>query len=349
MGNWDSLGWTYDGVGNRLTEGSTSYSYVQGTNKLSGVGGQSYSFDNAGNTTADGSRGYTYNQNQRLITASTGTTTANYAYNGSGQRTKKVVGSTTTIYHYSQSGQLIAESDSSGTFSAEYVYLNGQPLAKIEGTSTYYYHNDHLGTPQKMTDASGTVVWAVDYKPFGEATITVSTITNNLRFPGQYFDAQTGLNYNYFRDYNTILGRYLTPDPALLPTGETKIPFLLSFNLTRKDPQKLNPFVYVENNSIRWKDVMGLQANNCKLQQCIADAESNHKKCLNKIETFSTGLTVICYASIGIQTAFGDLPGALLTGIGCITVIDVEPYLGQIICNFMHKGAVQRCHAEYDI
>jgi uncharacterized protein RhaS with RHS repeats len=58
-------------------------------------------------------------------------------------------------------------------------------------------HNDHLGTPQKMTDSSGTVVWAADYKPFGEVTITVSTITNNLRFPGQYYDAETGLNYNY--------------------------------------------------------------------------------------------------------------------------------------------------------
>ncbi len=55
-------------------------------------------------------------------------------------------------------------------------------------------HNDHLGTPQKMTDASGTVVWAADYKPLGEATITVSTITNNLRFPGQYYDVEAGLN-----------------------------------------------------------------------------------------------------------------------------------------------------------
>ena len=51
-----------------------------------------------------------------------------------------------------------------------------------------------------MTASSGTVVWAADYKPFGEATVTVSTITNNLRFPGQYFDAETGLHYNYMRD-----------------------------------------------------------------------------------------------------------------------------------------------------
>jgi len=50
----------------------------------------------------------------------------------------------------------------------------------------YYYHNDHLATPQKMTDTSGVVVWYADYKPFGEATVNPSsTITSNLRFPGQ--------------------------------------------------------------------------------------------------------------------------------------------------------------------
>src|SRR3972149_6154976 len=92
-------------------------------------------------------------------------------------------------------------------------------------------HNDHLATPQKMTDSSGTVVWSADYKPFGEATITVSTITNNLRFPGQYFDQETGLHYNYFRDYNPVIGRYIEADPI----GQ------------RGD---IYPFIYTANNPI---------------------------------------------------------------------------------------------------
>jgi RHS repeat-associated protein len=81
--------------------------------------------------------------------------------------------------------------------------------AVLELDIHYYHHNDHLATPQKLTDSTGTVVWSADYKPFGEATITVSTITNNLRFPGQYFDAETGLNYNIARDYSAVLGRYI--------------------------------------------------------------------------------------------------------------------------------------------
>ncbi len=100
-------------------------------------------------------------------------------------------------------------------------------------------HNDHLGTPQKMTDSSGTVVWAADYKPFGEATITVSTITNNLRFPGQYIDAETGLNYNSYRDYNPVIGRYIEADPFGLDGGQNHL------------------FVYTSNNPLGLVDPNG--------------------------------------------------------------------------------------------
>jgi RHS repeat-associated protein len=199
----------------------------------------SFGFDSNGNTTTQSSRIYTYSQNQRLIQVVDGAMTAGYTYNGNGQRVKKVVNGITTIFHYSLNGQIIAESDSAGTITAEYVYLNGQPLAKMEGAGIYYYHNDHLGTPQKLTDSTGQVVWAVDYKPFGEATIMVNTITNNLRFPGQYFDAETGLNYNLNRDYHQVIGRYIEADPIGLAGG-------------------MNPFVYSKNNAINLFDPSGL-------------------------------------------------------------------------------------------
>jgi RHS repeat-associated protein len=240
-GTWGSLSWTYDGVGNRLTENTTGYTYTANSNKLNTVGGLSYGYDNNGNTTSEGSRLYTHNQNQRMIQAVNGTTTANYTYNGNGQRVKKVVNGTTTIFHYTLNGQIIAESNSAGNIVAEYVYLNGQPLAKIEGANTYYYHNDHLATPQKMTDGSGQIIWSADYKPFGEATITVSTVTNNLRFPGQYFDAETGLHYNYFRDYNPALGRYPEADRIGQRGG-------------------INLYSYVGNNPVIYSDSRGLLA-----------------------------------------------------------------------------------------
>jgi len=72
------------------------------------------------------------------------------------------------------------------------MFLNGNPVAKIESGSVYYYHNDHLGTPQKMTDSSGLTVWYGEFLPFGEPLSVSGTIMNNLRFPGQYYDEETG-------------------------------------------------------------------------------------------------------------------------------------------------------------
>ena len=91
-----------------------------------------------------------------------------------------------------------------------------------------------------MTDSTGTVVWSAYYKPFGAATVTVSTITNNLRFPGQYYDVETGLNYNYFRDYNPVIGRYIQTDPIGQKGG-------------------LNPFEYVFSNPLNYIDIYGEQ------------------------------------------------------------------------------------------
>jgi RHS repeat-associated protein len=253
-GIWGSLTWTYDGAGNRLTENGNPYNYFTGSNKLSSANGLSYSFDSNGNTTAEGSRQYVYDQNQRLVLVTDASNTKReYKYNGHGQRVKKVVytqrgkkveNEVTTIFHYNLAGQLIGESDETGAMIAEYVYLNNQPLAKIEGASTYFYVNDHLATPQKMMDVAGTVVWSADYKPFGEANVNVSTITNNLRFPGQYFDAETGLHYNYFRDYNPVIGRYIEADPIGLTGG-------------------INLFAYVQNNPINFVDPLGLEILVC--------------------------------------------------------------------------------------
>ncbi len=256
-GSWGSVSWTYDGAGNRLTEGSNSYTYAPNTNKLTGANGISYGYDNDGNTTSQGAIQYIYNQNQRLIQANNGGTTAYYTYNGNGQRVMKDVNGTTTIFIYSLTGQIIAESNSAGNITVEYVYLNRQPLAQIVNGNTYYYHPDHLGTPHKMTDATGTVVWSAYYKPFGAASVTVSTITNNLRLPGQYFDAETGLNYNYYRDYSSVIGRYLESDPLMLPFLHNRsVRFVLPYLTTT--PGHLHDYLYVENNPIHWVDSKGL-------------------------------------------------------------------------------------------
>ena len=64
-----------------------------------------------------------------------------------------------------------------------------------------------------MTDASGVLVWDAVYKPFGEAEQITGSATNKQGFPSQIYESETGLHYNYFRDYAPGLGRYVESDP----------------------------------------------------------------------------------------------------------------------------------------
>jgi RHS repeat-associated protein len=105
----------------------------------------------------------------------------------------------------------------------------------------YFYHNDHLGTPQKMTASNGAVVWSATYSSFGEAHVNPeSTVENNLRLPGQYFDSETGLHYNFHRYFDPSLGKFFRIDPLRLNGG-------------------INLFVYSQNSPINGFDAYGLK------------------------------------------------------------------------------------------
>ena len=87
-------------------------------------------------------------------------------------------------------------------------------------TAYHYLHTDHLETPVLGTDKSGTQTWKAISEAFGETKVdTASTITMNLRFAGQYFDDESGLHQNYFRDYHSRSGRYIQRDPIGLSGG----------------------------------------------------------------------------------------------------------------------------------
>ncbi len=104
----------------------------------------------------------------------------------------------------------------------------------------YYYQNDHLGTPQKLTAGNGEVAWSAKYNSFGAAEVDpASAVENNLRFPGQYADTETGLYYNHFRYYGPEIGRYLKPDPIGFEGG-------------------INHFIYTENSPTNFSDPLGM-------------------------------------------------------------------------------------------
>ena len=222
-----------------------TYTYENGSNILTGVitgtATTALTSDVNGNTVTENARTYGYDMLNQVTGVWDGTTqVAQYVFNGVGQRVKKVA-SGTRIVHYDSYGHIIAETNGAGQMLADYIYLGDQLLATVRpGEAVAYYHNDHLGTPQVLTDSTGYVVWKGAYAPFGKVQISVATIENNFRFPGQYYDSETGHSYNYHRTYNPEIGRYNTADPIGLRGG-------------------INPYAYVAGNPINKIDLWGLQ------------------------------------------------------------------------------------------
>lgn len=217
--------YTYDGLGNRLTSAAAPGAWTYDKdNRLRAAPGVTLAYDANGNVTertiGDQTLLFTYDVRGWLteVHDNANNVMATYGYDPAGRRIWKEVGGVRRHYHYSAFG-LDAELDANGTVVRTYGYApNSQwgtaPLFVRDGATTYWCHTDHLGTPQMLTSGNGQVAWAARYDSFGNTTVTVGQVELNLRFPGQYFDVETGLHHNLFRYYDPQLGRYLQPDPA---------------------------------------------------------------------------------------------------------------------------------------
>ncbi|MBI5694878.1 MAG: RHS repeat protein [Nitrospirae bacterium] len=219
----------YDKVGNRTASADAAdWSYNQ-NNALVGYNGVSYAYDANGSTVSKSVSGqatnFAYSAKDRLeqVNLPDGRV-ATYKYDPFGRRISKTVDGVVTYFMYADEG-LAAEMDSAGVVTKTYGWRpdgtwGTAPVFMVTGGAAYYYHNDHLGTPRKMTDGSGSVVWSAEYTVFGKAVVaSESTVTNNLWFPGQYFDEETGLHYNFHRYYDPETGRYVEADPIGLRGG----------------------------------------------------------------------------------------------------------------------------------
>jgi len=138
-------------------------------------------------------------------------------------------------------------------------------IAQTGSDTVYYFINDHLGTPQKVIDENNEIVWEADYKPFGNVSVTISTFDNNFRFPGQYYDEDTGLHYNWHRYYEPGIGRYLRADPLNLgnvqiarQNEQTASIATMLYQYGLSNTQVLNYYAYCLNDPINKVDTEGL-------------------------------------------------------------------------------------------
>ena len=165
------------------------------------------------------------------------------------------------------------------------------------------FHHDHLDTPIQATDKTGNIVWAANYNIFGQATITTPaatadspTITANLRLPGQYYDDETGLHYNFRGYYDPSTGRYITQDPIGLAGGDNQYRYGEADPANVSDPTGECP----------WCVAFALCMAECAITTAVINAATG--ECNNWGNT-AKDCAIGCAAGMGLGWLASKLPG----------------------------------------
>lgn len=261
-GPWGADTFSYDGVGNITSHvnvfgGSTADNqadYSPTANHMTAIEQngnpvRSFTYDATGNVETDTVLGvtteYRYNHEGRMYAVERGgNRLGEYYYNVFGQLVLRIVTNTVpsgwTMYFYDQQGRLITEYDGiSGDLLREYVWLGDTPIAVIEAGGTpaiHYIHTDHIGRPIALTDAGGNFVNETTWVVFGNAWSVTGSVGVDLRFPGQMYQFESGLHYNWNRQYDPSIARYTQPDPLGLVDGPSRYAYVRNDPLQKVDP-----------------------------------------------------------------------------------------------------------------
>jgi RHS repeat-associated protein len=258
----ESLGYTYDAVGNRISlnrqsitlplPNAASNTSYNNANQMLTFNNQNITYDANGNMTsvvnACGTTTYTWDMRNRLVGISGFNTecsqlTASFEYDALGRRIQKTINGRTIQYVYD--GMDIIQEIENGQVTANYVRTLSidEPLVRIKSDGTVrYYQRDALGSVITLTDGTGTVQTTYTYDPFGNVTISGQTSDNPFQYTGRENDG-TGLYYYRARYYSPQLQRFISEDPIRFEGGD------------------VNFHAYVGNNPVNLLDPLGLE--NC--------------------------------------------------------------------------------------
>ncbi|HEY6871527.1 MAG TPA: Ig-like domain-containing protein [Geobacteraceae bacterium] len=272
-GNGSAITYTYDNVGNRLTEQGNDpktldpvnreYAYDR-LNRLQTVKNNAnpaasvvYEYDADGNTVSrntgqidpatgtiadtSGKEYYDYDVRDKMSLVTSGQTkTADFDYDYLGMRIRKTGNGYAIIYLYDQKS-VLQEYDSA-TLATTRKYNYGTALhSLVAGGKTNYYLLDGLRSTSEITDDTGAIVDSYQYDAWGGTRQEYSLLDNDRKFTGHYLDKETGLHYFGARYYDDKTGRFLNQDPY---EGDMNNPPSLHRYMYAND----NPLIYVDEN-----------------------------------------------------------------------------------------------------
>ncbi len=254
-----SIDYAYDAADNLTQKGSTQQAFnnadelcwTASTSAACGSppsGATTYQYDTRGNRTNVTPSGgqaqtLTFDQANRLTKFAAASTTS-YGYNGDGLRMCKYVGSSTqpcqqggaTQYLWDVAGSLPLSLKDGTT---AYVFgPGGLPIEQVNTSATYWFHHDQLGSTRLLTDSTGTSQATYTYEPYGGIASSTGSITNPLRYCGQYLDTESGFYYLRGRYYDPGTGQFGNQDAAIRTTRQ--------------------PFSYSNDNPLNGSDPAGL-------------------------------------------------------------------------------------------
>ncbi|OLK41098.1 RHS repeat domain-containing protein, partial [Xanthomonas oryzae] len=249
---------TYDAPANRLSAkvgtATQIYTYPTDSHRLRAVASVARTYDKTGNTLTIGgkAREFFYDASGRMSMAKrAGALVMNYRYNGKGEQVQRFLGTTNTYTLYDEAGHWLGDYDSNGTPKQQAIWLDDLPVGLLANANKLHYiEPDHLGSPRVVIDPTRDVAvwtWSLKGEAFGNTAPNQdpdgdgAALVLDMRFPGQRFDAASGLNQNYFRDYEAATGRYGQSDPIGFEGGISTYGYALGNPLSLIDPLGLAP------------------------------------------------------------------------------------------------------------
>jgi RHS repeat-associated protein len=248
---------SYDAFGNVSKSGTISfqptYSYL--TNHMTQIGSSTPTYDGSGNVLTDTAHTYVWDANGRPVTIDSVTLT----YDALGRMVEQDKSGVFSEIAYAPTGGKLALM-SGQSLTKAFVPLSGGAVAVYNSTGlAYYRHSDWLGSSRFASTPARALYFDGAYAPFGENY--AQTGTTDLSFTGMNQDSVSNLFDFPAREYNSIHGRWPSPDPAGMSSVHLR------------NPQTLNRYAFVHNSPLSFRDPTGMDGD--PLSQCPDEASDS--------------------------------------------------------------------------